>query len=101
MKFYLFAAVGTEGFLWLAGLAIFNSFISLYYYLKMIREMYVKPTPDSVGLVMSQSEDSNGISKPTKVITCLSVVLTLSIIYLGVYPLHLLKAIQAATLSIW
>ena len=101
MKFYLFAAVGTEGFLWLAGLAIFNSFISLYYYLKMIREMYVKPTPDSVRLVMSQSGVSNGISKPTKLITCLSVVLTLSIIYLGVYPLHLLKAIQAATLSIW
>jgi len=101
MKFYLFAAVGTEGFLWLAGLAIFNSFISLYYYLKMIREMYVKPTPDSVSLVMSQSGVANGISKPTKLITCLSVVLTLSIIYLGVYPLHLLKAIQAATLSIW
>jgi len=97
MKFYLFVAVGTQGFLWLAGLAIFNSLISLYYYLKMIREMYVKPSPHSTTTDMGHAN----ISKPGVVITSLSVVLTLSIIYLGVYPFHLLKAIKAATMAIW
>ena len=97
MKFYMFVAVGTQGFLWLAGLAIFNSLISLYYYLKMIREMYVKPSPHSTTTDMGHAN----ISKPGVVITSLSVVLTLSIIYLGVYPFHLLKAIKAATMAIW
>jgi len=101
MKFYLFAAVGVQGLLWLAGLAVFNSLVSLYYYLRIIREMYVKPSPESVTLLMSHSEASNNISKPTVVITSLSVLLTLSIIYLGVYPFHLVKIIKAATLSIW
>jgi NADH-quinone oxidoreductase subunit N len=40
-KFILFQAVASEGFLWLAALAVVNSFISLYYYLLVIRQMYV------------------------------------------------------------
>lgn len=40
-KFILFQAVAEEGFLWLAALAVVNSFISLYYYLLVIRQMYV------------------------------------------------------------
>jgi NADH-quinone oxidoreductase subunit N len=40
-KFLLFQAVAKEGFLWLAALAVVNSLISLYYYLLVIRQMYV------------------------------------------------------------
>ena len=42
-KFYLFTAVASGGLLWLAGLAIFSSLISLYYYLQVIRQMYISP----------------------------------------------------------
>ena len=42
-KFYLFAAVADGGFLWLAGVAIFSSLISLYYYLQVLRQMYIEP----------------------------------------------------------
>ena len=41
-KFYLFAAVADGGFLWLAGVAIFASLISLYYYLQVLRQMYIE-----------------------------------------------------------
>jgi NADH:ubiquinone oxidoreductase subunit 2 (subunit N) len=43
IKFYLFTAVAGEGFLWLAGLAVFFSLVSLYYYLQVIRQMYIQP----------------------------------------------------------
>ena len=43
IKFYLFTAVAHEGFLWLAGLAVFASLVSLYYYLQVIRWMYIAP----------------------------------------------------------
>ena len=48
-KFYLFTAAANEGLLWLAGLAIVNSLISLYYYLVVIRHMYIQPVPDMEG----------------------------------------------------
>jgi NADH-quinone oxidoreductase subunit N len=40
-KFILFQAAAAEDLLWLAGLASFFSFVSLYYYLVVIREMYL------------------------------------------------------------
>ena len=43
IKFYLFTAVADEGFLWLAGLAVFASLVSLYYYLQVVRWMYIAP----------------------------------------------------------
>ena len=43
IKFYLFTAIADAGFLWLAGLAIFSSLVSLYYYLQVIRQMYIEP----------------------------------------------------------
>ena len=42
-KFYLFAAVADGGMLWLAGVGIFSSLISLYYYLQVLRVMYIQP----------------------------------------------------------
>ena len=58
VKFYLFAALANEGLLWLAGLAIFSSLISLYYYLQVIRQMYIHPaagvSPDYIGLTRNR-----------------------------------------------
>jgi NADH-quinone oxidoreductase subunit N len=44
-KFYLFAAAARAGLLWLVAIAVINSTISLYYYLLVVYEMYVKAPP--------------------------------------------------------
>ena len=43
IKFYLFTAIADEGLLWLSSLAVFTSLVSLYYYLQVIRQMYIEP----------------------------------------------------------
>jgi NADH-quinone oxidoreductase subunit N len=45
-KFILFQSVASNDFLWLAAVAVIGSLISLYYYLYLIREMYVSEAPD-------------------------------------------------------
>ena len=40
-KFYLFAAAARADLLWLVAIAVINSTISLYYYLIVVKEMYV------------------------------------------------------------
>ena len=40
-KFFIFQAAAQEGFLWLATVAVAASMISLYYYLQVIRVMYL------------------------------------------------------------
>jgi NADH-quinone oxidoreductase subunit N len=46
-KFYLFSAAlragGDHGLLWLVGLALFGSFVSLYYYLIVLKAIFVDP----------------------------------------------------------
>lgn len=40
-KFILFQAIAEEGMLWLAAVGVFTSFVSLYYYLVVIKQMYL------------------------------------------------------------
>ena len=44
-KFFLFAAAARAELLWLVGIAVINSTISLYYYLLVIYQMYVRTPP--------------------------------------------------------
>ena len=48
-KFYLFSAAlntgGNHGLLWLIALALFGSFVSLYYYLIVLKAIFVDPAP--------------------------------------------------------
>jgi NADH-quinone oxidoreductase subunit N len=44
-KFYLFAAAARAELLWLVALAVINSTISLYYYLLVVYELYVRAPP--------------------------------------------------------
>ena len=44
-KFYLFAAIARAGLLWLVAIAVINSTISLYYYLLVVYQMYVRTPP--------------------------------------------------------
>jgi len=42
-KFFLFSIASKAGFHWLVALAAVNSTISLYYYLRIVRQMYIEP----------------------------------------------------------
>jgi NADH-quinone oxidoreductase subunit N len=46
-KFYIFGAAINNGLLWLAIVGIVNSTISLYYYVAVIRAMYLLPPASS------------------------------------------------------
>ena len=50
------------GFLWLAGVAIFASLISLYYYLQVLRQMYIErpPNPDHAERGSTNSAEDHG-----------------------------------------
>lgn len=41
-KFYVFTAVVEGGYIWLAVIGVLNSVVSLYYYMKVVRNMYLR-----------------------------------------------------------
>ncbi len=84
-KFYLFAAVATQGLLWLAGLAIVMSLVSLYYYLMVIRQMYVE-----------KADDPTPIRVPRMTVGVLGVLLV-GMVFMGVYPAPVMEFIQSAS----
>ena len=87
-KFYLFTAVAEGGFLWLSGLAATTSLISLYYYLIVIKQMYIQPV-----------EDTTPLQVP-RVMACTLGILLLAIILIGIYPGPLVDAIEVASKAI-
>lgn len=84
-KFYLFTTAAQEGLLWLVGLAITNSLISLYYYLLVIRQMYISAPPEGGRLRVFSS--ANG----------LLFILLVGVFAIGLYPDPLVRLISAAT----
>ena len=77
-KFILFSsAVEAGGWLiWLAVIAVINSAISLYYYARVLREMYVLPTG---GEIIVRLKEPRAMLIPV-------ILATLAIIIIGVYP---------------
>ena len=100
MKFYLFTAVATEGMLWLAGIAIFSSLIGLYYYLQVLRQVYIEPAPSGDGGGDFLEEHPALTRRPS--LTLLTVLGSgmAAIIWLGVYPKPLIDAIEAASRAV-
>ncbi len=84
-KFYLFTATAAQGLLWLAGLAILMSLVSLYYYLMVIRQIYIE-----------KADDSSPVGVPRLTVGVLSV-LFVAIIVVGVYPALFMEFIQSAS----
>ncbi len=88
-KFILFQSVASNGYYWLAALAVVASLISLYYYLYLIREMYVSEplerTRLSVPLVMRASV----------------VVLTIGVFFVGLYPAPLFEVTDRVARSLF
>jgi NADH-quinone oxidoreductase subunit N len=105
IKFYLFTAIATEGFLWLAGLAIFSSLISLYYYLQVIRQMYIQPALAASGSAAVEHHGTPAVAvpslcRPSALILTVLVLGLLAVLWLGVYPAPLLEAIEASSRAI-
>ena len=106
-KFYLFLSVANEGLLWLAGLAILNSLISLYYYLVVIRHMYIQPAsmPQREPVPAHNPSSDPGhdhpiTSSPSALMVAVLAVTVLGVIFVGVYPFPLVEAITSATAAI-
>ena len=86
-KFYLFTATASQGLLWLAGLAILMSLVSLYYYLMVIRQMYIEPAHEPESSVVAVPRLTYGVLG----------VLFVGIVLLGVYPAVVMDFIQSAS----
>jgi len=92
-KFYLFtAAVKSSaqdlGLLWLAAIGIAFSAVSLYYYLQVLKKIYVSDTILSGGLL-------NNWSLPTVAIALLA----MTVLFLGCFPDWLVQYLLAALKS--
>jgi len=87
-KFFLFQAGARHGLLWLVGFGVVNSVISLYYYLLVIRQMYIgrAEITDPREARLRVPLITNGVLG----------VLTLGVFFVGLYPLPLLKATDKA-----
>ena len=84
-KVYIFSAGVDSGLLWLVIIGVINSVISAYYYLRVVREMY---------LGQPASDEKVPSAAPLRIalsIACLGVLL------LGIYPWALLRVAETAT----
>jgi NADH-quinone oxidoreductase subunit N len=84
-KFYLFSAAfragGNHGLLWLVVVAIFGSFVSLYYYLSVLKVIFVDELPSS-----STSQPLNPSTARDFVATATMAILAATVLFLGVLP---------------
>jgi NADH-quinone oxidoreductase subunit N len=93
-KFYLFSAAfrsGTDhGLLWLVALALFGSLISLYYYLIVLKVIFVDEASVSTTQSFNRSVDVDLLPKVT--ISLLAAI----VLFLGLMPQLLVGRIMAA-----
>jgi len=95
-KFYLFSvalhAVGNQGLLWLVALGLVGSFVSLYYYLLVLKAIFV----DEPSIAAAPSVDGMGILSDIVQQAAVSL-LAAAVVLLGVMPNILASEILAAT----
>ena len=84
-KFYLFTAAAEADLLWLVGLAVLNSVISLYYYLNIVRQMYIEVPADASPM------------RVPRLTTVLLLVTFAGTVLVGIYPGPLVDIIDIAT----
>jgi len=69
-KFYVFAAAVKAGMIWLAFVGVLNAIVGLYYYLVVLKVVYVSPAPDGAGPI-----DIPNICKVALVVLSLGIIL--------------------------
>jgi NADH-quinone oxidoreductase subunit N len=84
-KFWLFSAAIESGYIWLAVIAVLNSAISLYYYVRVIVFMYLKT--DATGTVDPSASPSLVLAMAVAVAATVA---------LGVYPRLLFQVAEAS-----
>ena len=89
-KFYLFGAAIERGYVWLAIIAVINSAISLFYYMKVTVAMYMQDLPPQ-GLALSSSG-------PLRLALLVTLVATIAI---GIYPGPFLELARASVAGLW
>ncbi len=83
-KFYLFTAVAAQGGLGLVALAVVNSLVSLYYYLRVVRQLYI-----------AEPADASRLPLP-RIAAGALVALMVLVVLVGVYPYPLEAIIEVA-----
>src|SRR6266704_3472819 len=105
-KFYLFSvafrAGGNHGLLWLVVLALFGSFVSLYYYLIVLKVIFVDqrssstPQPDQSNAGAARTSDFN-VSTSLDLFSRITVtLLAAAVLFLGLMPQTLVARILAS-----
>lgn len=84
-KFLLFQAGAVHGLLWLVGFAVVNSVISLYYYLLVIKQLY-----------LGTSDDKHPRFRLPALMNGSLGLLMIGVFFVGIYPLPLLKVADKA-----
>jgi NADH-quinone oxidoreductase subunit N len=82
-KLYLFSAAMERGYLWLVIVAALNSVVSLYYYLLVLKRMYITEAPAGAGPLR--------VSFPVKAVLLLT---TVGIFWIGILPGPLMRAVS-------
>jgi NADH-quinone oxidoreductase subunit N len=85
-KFYIFGAAINNGLLWLALVGLVNSVIALYYYVGVIRAMYLMPAPSP-----------EAMAEPTALRVALGIA-ALGTIAVGIFPQPFVTLVGAATM---
>jgi NADH-quinone oxidoreductase subunit N len=85
-KFYIFAGAVQEGHVLLAVIGVMASLVSIYYYLRVVVVMYMRPTP----------EGEPALQPANAAISFALALAVVGIFLLGVYPGPLYAAAQAA-----
>lgn len=90
-KFYLFSAVVTGGYIGLAVIGLLFSGVSLYYYLRVVVWMYMRPA------VKAPADAAGRLSYSGMTALCLS---ALAILAVGVFPSELLQLAERAVMTL-
>lgn len=86
-KFFLFSVAAKGGFHWLVGVAAINSTVSLYYYLRIVRQMYIEPVNASRAPI-----------RPSRTLGVMMAATTVGVIALGIVP-TLFETLQTQSIS--
>jgi NADH-quinone oxidoreductase subunit N len=88
-KFILFQAAAQQDLLWLSSIAVFTSFVSLYYYLVIIKQMYLAEPAEKERLPVQWLEYS------------VVAVLIVGVMLVGLYPQPLFDGVENATSAVF
>ena len=91
-KFQIFSAALQEGWIWLTVIAILNSALSVYYYLRVVMFMYMREGALPEGSVVSNN--TSGFAMTGLLVTALAV------LYLGVFPDSILELASLSILAL-